>query len=330
MALQLKKATRTKQKLRIGIFGPSGSGKTYSSLMLAYGLVGDWSKIALIDTERGSGDLYDHLGEYNTVSLGAPFQPERYIEAIDVCLNAGMEAIIIDSISHEWDGPGGIIEIKDSMTGNSFTNWAKLTPRHNRFIDKILSSGAHMICCGRSKQDYVLTEVEKHGKKTQTPQKVGMKSVTRDGFDYEMTLCFDLNILHWATASKDRTGLFVDKPEHVISEETGQLLMEWVSAAKDAPPEDSTKRKILIDRITTLKNKLELTPEAARKACGVSTLQGASLATLEDVLDKLQIVERERLESSGGELLSNGDGDMSAWVQPLDYDPEIHGPPGED
>lgn len=229
--MQLRKATRTKTKLRIGLAGVSGSGKTYSALLMASGLT-KWKKIAVIDTENGSADLYDHLGDFNVLRLESPYSPERYIEAITTCEQAGMEVIILDSMSHEWDGKGGILDMHNSMAGNSFTNWGKLTPRHNRFIEKMLSSSAHVIATMRSKQDYVLQE--KNGK--QVPEKVGLKAVTRDGVDYEFTLVFDLDIKHMAESSKDRTGLFMDKPQFHISKETGELLKSWSEKGLDSIP----------------------------------------------------------------------------------------------
>lgn len=88
--MQLQKATRKKSKLRLNISGPSGAGKTYSALLLAKGLIGNWEKIAVIDTENGSASLYEHLGPFNTIDLQAPFTPERYIQAIDTCIAGGM------------------------------------------------------------------------------------------------------------------------------------------------------------------------------------------------------------------------------------------------
>lgn len=233
MAMQLTKATRQKTKMKLGIAGVSGSGKTYSALLLAKGMAGKWDKVAVIDTENGSANLYAHLGDYNVISLEAPYTPERYIEAIEVCEQAGMEVVILDSMSHEWDGKGGILEMHSAMTGNSFTNWGKLTPRHNKFIDKILHSPIHMICTMRSKQDYVLNE--KDGK--QVPQKVGLKAITREGVDYEFTLVFDIDIKHNATASKDRTELFMDKPDFVISEQTGKTIKAWTEKGVESTVE---------------------------------------------------------------------------------------------
>ena len=123
------------------IVAPSGSGKTFSALLLAYGMTGDWNKIALIDTESGRGELYtgvDQIGQYNYLPLNPPFTPERYIAAIKECEDAGMAVIIIDSATHEWDGEGGLLEVHSKMAGNSFTNWYKITPRHNAFLQKII------------------------------------------------------------------------------------------------------------------------------------------------------------------------------------------------
>lgn len=226
--MELRQATRKQAKIKLALQGPSGSGKTYSSLLLAFGLSGDWSKIAVIDTENHSADLYAHLGDYNVLPLSKPFSPERYVEAIEVCEQAGMDVVILDSITHEWDGPGGILDLHQAMVGNSFTNWSKITPRHNAFVQKFLQSQCHIIATVRTKQDYVLSE--KNGK--MVPEKVGLKGVTREGMDFEFTLVFDLDIKHMASASKDRTGLFMDKPEMVISTETGQKILQWCSAGK--------------------------------------------------------------------------------------------------
>lgn len=227
----LRKASRKKAKIRLGLSAVSGGGKTFTALKIASGLCsGDWSKIAIIDTENNSADLYAHLGDFNVLPLSAPYTPERYIDAIKDCENAGMEVIIIDSITHEWDGKGGIIEISNSMTGNSFTNWAKITPRHQAFLDAILQSKCHVITTVRRKQDYELT-TNSQGKIT--PQKVGLKEVTREGFEYELTVNLELDTNHNATASKDRTGLFIDKPAFIPSEETGKLILDWCESGID-------------------------------------------------------------------------------------------------
>jgi hypothetical protein len=235
--MKLQTAQRKRAKIKMGLQGPSGSGKTYSSLLVAYGLCNDWSKIAVVDTEHQSADLYAHLGEYNVLSLTPPYTPERYITAIETCEQAGMEVVIIDSITHEWEN---LLEYHSSMQGNSFTNWGKVTPRHNAFVQKILQSPLHIICTMRTKQDYILNE--KNGKLV--PEKVGLKSVQRDGLEYELTLVFDLDMKNNAVASKDRTGLFFGKPESKLSISTGREILHWCNQEFTGPTTDDVIERI--------------------------------------------------------------------------------------
>jgi hypothetical protein len=259
--MQLLKAERKQAVIKLAIQGPSGSGKTYSSLLLAYGLVGSWNQISVIDTENNSSHLYSHLGNYNVLSLTEPFSTERYIEAIEICEKADMNVIIIDSISQNWEGAGGILEIHSNMVGNSFTNWNKITPKYNAFVQKILQSRCHIISTIRSKQDYILTD--KNGKTV--PEKVGLKGITRDGAEYDYTLVFDIDIKHQVTASKDRTGLFVNPLPFTITEQVGSKIRTWclgedlvrnveeqITAAKTV----QELRNILI-KYPTLRSKIE-------------------------------------------------------------------------
>lgn len=237
--MQLRKATRQKAKIRLGLSAVAGGGKTMSALKIAKGLCGDWTKIGMIDTENGSGDLYCHLGDYNVLSLQAPYAPEKYIEAIEACEKAGMEVIIIDSITHEWDGKGGCLEIVDqlaqaSTSKNSYIAWGKVTPRHQAFVDKILQSKCHIITTVRRKQDY---EMSKDSNGKLKVEKAGLKEITREGFEYELTVNLELDHGHFATASKDRTGLFSGKPEFIPSEATGQMIAEWCENGVDPTQE---------------------------------------------------------------------------------------------
>ena len=218
--MNLRVSSKKQAKIKLALQGCAGSGKTYSALLLAYGLTNDWTKIAIIDSENGSADLYAHLGRYNVLALHDNFTPETYIQAIEVCEDAGMEVIIIDSISQCWDN---LLEYHANLQGNSFTNWQKITPRMNAFMQKILQSKSHIICTMRCKQDYVLNE--KNGK--MVPEKIGLKAVMRDGIDYEFTIVFDINMKHQAIASKDRTNLFIGKPDFMITPTTGNIILDW-------------------------------------------------------------------------------------------------------
>ena len=204
--MEIRKAVRRKAKLRLGLVAPSGAGKTYSALQLAFGLGG---KIGLIDTEHGSGDLYAHLGEYDIINLAAPYTVDKYRKAIKAFEDAGYNVIIIDSLSHAWAGEGGLLDkqgkIADSGKGNSYTAWRTITPEHNGLIEAMLQSPAHVIATMRAKVEYV---IEKNDRGRDTPRKVGMAPVQREGMDYEFTVVFDLDTNHYASASKDRTGMF--------------------------------------------------------------------------------------------------------------------------
>lgn len=225
--MQLKQSQRQQVKLRLGLSGASGFGKTKSALLLAYGMAQDWSKIAVIDTENSSASLYSDLGNYNVLDLQAPYNPERYIQAIELCEKSGIEVIIIDSVSHEWNGTGGCLDIHEKL-GGKFQDWANVTPRHQAFINKILQSSCHIITTTRRKIDYSL-DIGSNGK-TQVV-KHGTKEITREGFEYELTINFELiNENHLAKASKDRTGLFMNKPEFIITSETGRMILEWCNS----------------------------------------------------------------------------------------------------
>ena len=246
--MKLQKSRRTQARIRLCLQGPSGSGKTYSALHLAFGLCNDWTKVAVIDTENGSASLYAHLGEYFVLSLAEPFSPEKYLEAMQVCQDAGIEVIIIDSISFEWEF---LLDYHGSLTGNSFSNWAKVTPRHNKFVQGILQSSCHIIATARTKQDYVLAD--KNGK--MVPEKVQLKIIQRDGIEYEFTLVFDLDMKNNATASKDRTGLFHGQPERKLNSETGKQILQWCQSAEAIePPEpiSDNEARALINRCTRL------------------------------------------------------------------------------
>lgn len=233
MGLTFRKAERRRAKLRLGISGAAGSGKTFSALQVAFGLGG---KVALIDTEAGSGELYSHLGAYDVLQLGPPFTPDRYVEALHAAEAAGYETVIIDSLSHAWAGEGGVLDmqgkIADSGKGNGFAAWRTVTPLQNRLVAAILGSPCHVIATMRAKTEYVL--VEDRGK--QVPKKVGMAPVQREGVDYEFTVFLEVGADHSAVATKDRTGILdgrVFRPDR----DTGRRLLEWLDGGQ-APLSD--------------------------------------------------------------------------------------------
>lgn len=223
-----RKAERKKAKLRLGILGPSGSGKTYSALLIAQGLGG---KIALIDTEHGSGELYSNLLEYDVAPITPPFSPEKYVQFIKEAEKV-YDILIIDSLSHAWSGEGGVLDMHDKASAvvrNSFTAWREVTPQHNSLVEAILQSQLHVIATMRTKTAY---EVVTENGKTKVA-KVGLQPIQRDGMEYEFTAVFDLSIEgHVASSSKDRTQLF-DGKRFIPGVETGKELLDWLESGVD-------------------------------------------------------------------------------------------------
>lgn len=240
MTMTFQKAKRRQAKLRLAISGPSGSGKTYSALLLAKGLGG---RVAVIDTEQNSSTLYDTLADFDVLNLAPPYRPERFVEAIKAAEAAGYDVVIIDSITHEWSGAGGCLELNDEIAktkyrGNTWSAWNETTPRHRAFVDAILASRCHIIATIRSKTE--TAQVEEGGRKT--VKKLGMKAEQRDGAEYEFTTVLDLvHENHYATASKDRSGLFTGDAQR-ITVETGSRLRAWLEGA--APAETTNAEKV--------------------------------------------------------------------------------------
>ena len=239
MALQIRKATRRKAKLRLAMLGPSGSGKTMSAIKLAAGIGG---KIGVIDTENGSADLYAEIADYDVITLEKPYTVGKYREAIAAFEQAGYATIIVDSLTHAWSGAGGLLDKQGQMAArpgaNSYAAWREITPEHNALVEALLASPCHIIGTMRVKTEYVL-ETNERGK--QVPRKVGLQPVQRDGMEYEFTVVMDIDANHKAQASKDRTTLFEGWYD-TISEATGRQLLNWLdrgdeaSAKPTAPP----------------------------------------------------------------------------------------------
>jgi hypothetical protein len=221
------KSDRKQLKLKIGLSGPSGSGKSKGALYIAKGLGG---KVAAIDTESGSMSYYSNEFEFDSVNLGAPYTPERYIEAIKASCDNGYNVLIIDSLSHAWFAQGGLLDQKsmlDAKGGSSFTNWKMITPKQNALMNAILSSQIHIIATMRSKSDHVIEDV--NGKKV--PKKVGLAPIQREGVDYEFGIFFELQQDHSVIVSKDRTGVF-DGKSFKLSPAVGEALRNYVDPKK--------------------------------------------------------------------------------------------------
>lgn len=282
--MQIRKAERKKAKLRLGIAAPSGAGKTYGALLLAFGLGG---KIGLIDTEHGSGDLYAHLGDYDIITIDAPYTVNKYLQAISAFEDAGYNTIIIDSLSHAWAGDGGLLDkqgkIADSGRANGFAAWRTITPEHNALVEAMLRSPCHVIATMRAKQEYVL---ETNDKGKQTPKKVGLAPVQRDGMEYEFTVMLDIDMNHVATASKDRTSQ-LDGRYFKISADVGKELLSWLESGSEPQTLSEASIEDFVIAIETCESIEEL-KSAYMTAYKVaeSMRDGHAMAVITDAKDK--------------------------------------------
>ncbi len=232
--------TRQKSKLRMALVGPSGSGKTLSALYAAYGITGDWSKIALIDTEHERGRFYAERSDLSTgkflyASFVPPYSPERYIEYVnDAAQAVGADGVVIvDSFSHAWDNEGGVLDIKNEIAKtkpnkNDFSAWDEAGKIQNSLINSILSVRCHSIVTMRTKMAYAM-EVNERGKTV--PVKIGLAPVQRDSAEYEFDVVLQINREHIACASKDTT--FLDKWCGVITPELGEQLRDWLDKGEE-------------------------------------------------------------------------------------------------
>lgn len=225
-----QKAKKEKVWTKVLLGGASGSGKSYSALRLATGLAKKAnSRIAAIDTEAGRIRYYANEFDFDDLQLEEPYTPQKYIDAINQAIDGDYKVLIIDSISHEWNY---CVETHDKMPGNSYTNWQKITPMHNQFMEKVLQCPMHVIATVRGKDEYVLEE--KNGK--QTPKKVGLGYKQRDGVEYEYTVTFNIDQdTHVSSVSKDNTHIFEGRFE-VLTEKDGEALYDWANSGEAPKP----------------------------------------------------------------------------------------------
>jgi len=237
--MQFNKAERKRSKLRLAIAGVSGSGKTTAALQIAKGLGG---KVAVIDTENGSSSLYSDKFDFDVLELDAPYTPERFIQAIDAAEQAGYDIVVVDSMSHEWVGSGGCLEINDTLSKtkyktNSFAAWNETSVKHRKFLEKIVTSKIHVIATVRMKAGH-----EQSGGKV---VKLGLKYEMKENFEFEFTTVFDLSHEgHYAVVSKDRTSLFDQNVPFVLTPEVGKHLDEWLNSGKNYYMADESVKEL--------------------------------------------------------------------------------------
>lgn len=259
--LHITKAERKGAPVLIALYGESGSGKTYSALLLARGLAGSQGRIGLLDTETGRGLIYaDEIpGGYEYAELTPPFTPERYIEAVKEFAASGVDVLVIDQASSEWEGIGGIIEIADqgiSKKGEKLeglVKWAQPKARHKKFVQALITTRMHIIVCLRAKEKIV--------QKGNQIVSEGFVSIQDKRFIFETTVQLFLrngtDVRGTYVIEKCPLRLLDAFPDgQKITVATGERIAKWVGSA--AQPLDHA--------FETLKRAGELAAEGGTKA----------------------------------------------------------------
>jgi hypothetical protein len=241
---RFKKATRTRARLRLGLCGPSGSGKTYTGLRLAIAIadargkeLGRPGRVAVIDSESGSASKY--AGEspdgvpwdFDVLEL-VSFSPDRYTEALADAAAEKFDVVLIDSLSHAWEGKDGALEMVDKkkgQSGNSYTAWKDITPMHRRLVDTILTSPCDVICTLRAKTEYVL---EPNEKGQMVPKKIGVAPIQRQGMEYEFDVFCDIDQSHILTVTKTRCNALDGAVVVKAGPGFARPLVEWLTTGE--------------------------------------------------------------------------------------------------
>jgi energy-coupling factor transporter ATP-binding protein EcfA2 len=189
-----KPAVRESVPLLVGLFGPSGGGKTFSALRLATGIQQvTGGEIYYIDTEsrRALHYAFDPATgkgfKFRHIAFGAPFGPLDYLAAIEHCVAKGAQVVVVDSMSHEHEGPGGVLEMHETEMerigkgdkGN-FLAWQKPKQERRRLLNTILQMPANFIFCFRAKEKLKMEQ----GKQ---PVPLGFMPIAGEEFVFEMT-----------------------------------------------------------------------------------------------------------------------------------------------
>lgn len=252
-----QKATKNQLKARLALDGPSGAGKTWTALSMATVL---GKRIAVIDTERGRARLYSHKFEFDVLDMAPPYDPARCSEALNAAEHEGYDVVIVDSMSHFWQGEGGTLDIKEGaakrLGGNDYAGWSVATPALRHLVDTMLAIDAHLIVTMRSKMDHV-QDRDANGKVT--IRKVGMAPVMRDGIEYEFDIVGDIDLEHRIVISKSRCDVLADQviqPHREI--EAAETFRAWLD---DGEPLASR------NDIDSLKDRMNHLPGETRAVC---------------------------------------------------------------
>lgn len=291
MTVSFQKATKKQAKLRLALEGPAGFGKTYTALTLAREL---GERTAFVDTEAGSASKYAHLFEFDVIELAPPFHPNRAVEAIQAAAAAGYDTVIVDSLSHFWQGEGGLLSLVDEIArtkyrGDSHRAWKEGGAIEQHLINAILRSPIHVIGAMRTKKDYVRSEVDG---KTRI-RAAGTKTIQREEFDFEFDLVGRFDVPTVLTILKSRCDTL--PPETVIDKpgvDLAATLRAWLDAGEanaeiERPDAKAVKRlDKTLDELKGLDGSRDWRA-VAEKAAGqpLATLSRAQHVELQERLD---------------------------------------------
>lgn len=241
------KATRRGVIPLIGLYAESGCGKTMSALLLARGLVGPTGDIHMIDTESRRGSLYADVipGGYSVCDLEPPFTPTRYVAAMQAVISAGAKIIVIDSMSHEWEGMGGVLDAAAENEARAeekarekgweykpggLNVWKKPKMEHAKMVQFLLRSPVPVVCCVRSKYKTRQTKDEK-GKAVIVKDKF-TSPIQADDFIFEMTAHAEVLPDHSINLTKcSHPALRECFPKQgPIAAQHGELIAKWCAA----------------------------------------------------------------------------------------------------
>lgn len=257
--INIRDAQREGARLVIGVAGVSGSGKTYTALELAYGLANfDPSKIGVLDTENRRGSLYADIFKKHPTrpsdvpfligDLYAPFSPARYIEAIHAFQKAGVEVLVIDSVTHEYEGIGGVQEIAEA--GNPrLPNWNKAKAEHKRFMNALLTCDMHVIVCIRAREKAKPEKQWVDGKEKTVYIDLGLQPIQEKNFVYELTAGV---MVRDAGKAQDPLKVPVDlqavlgRGNGYLTAQDGQAIRRWVDGAQQLDPKVEQYRNRLL------------------------------------------------------------------------------------
>lgn len=270
MTFEITQASREQLIGSIAFMGPSGSGKTLSALKVAKGMmdrkygediseIEKWKKVGYVDTEHKRSKIYANnsrhgIGSFTHLDFQKPFSLDRYDDAVNALKKHGCEIIITDSLSHFWEGEGGILDLQQSF-GGTFAAWRDTNPHYENFISLVTGERHEidMLNCIRTKQAYEVSTNEVGKLKV---EKLGLKPVQRDSLEYEFHIVFNIDMEHKAITVKDNSEIFKDVPR-TIDADVGEKIYDWLKTGVDVLAEIQKEKDKENEEKQALINKIE-------------------------------------------------------------------------